>query len=289
MTQSSSPTSPLTPLTLGHSPDADDAFMFAALAEGRIPTEGLAFEHILQDIETLNQRAQRSELDVTALSAHAYAYLTDRYVLLSTGASMGLGYGPIVVATKPLATADLPRVRIAVPGLRTSAYLELRLAIGEFEEVVVPFDRIMDAVAAGEADAGLLIHEGQLTYADTGLHLVLDLGVWWAAETGGLPLPLGVNAIRRDLPAELRTRADRVLRASVQWGLDHRCEALAWAGKWGRGLDIARMDRFVGMYVNDLTLDYGDRGRRAMAELFARASAAGLIPAGVQPEFVERG
>ncbi|HUT22918.1 MAG TPA: MqnA/MqnD/SBP family protein [Sumerlaeia bacterium] len=275
-------------LTLGHSPDPDDAFMFCGLAQGKVATEGLEFEHALQDIETLNRRAENSELDVTALSAHAYAFLTDRYVLLNSGASMGLGYGPRVVAKRDVALSDLARRRIAVPGERTSAFLALRLCIGEFEYVVVAFDKIMDAVVAGEAEAGLLIHEGQLTYADQGLRLVVDLGAWWHAETGGLPLPLGVNAIRRDLPPDVIARADRVLRASIQWGLEHRTEALKHAAAWGRDLDAERTDRFVGMYVNDLTLDCGETGRRAIETLFERGIQAGLLPRGAAPEFVAR-
>jgi 1,4-dihydroxy-6-naphthoate synthase len=277
-------------LTLGHSPDPDDAFMFCALARHQLLTPGYEFEHILQDIETLNQRAHRSELDITALSAHAYAYLTDRYILLNSGASMGQGYGPMIVASEPLSPSDLSSesgdICIAVPGERTSAFLALRLAIGEFNYKVVPFDRIIETVAEGEAQAGLLIHEGQLTYADQGLRLILDLGVWWEQETGGLPLPLGVNAIRRDLPLKVQQDADRILRASVEWGLVHRLEALEHAGAWGRDLDHPRTDQFVAMYVNELTLDYGEKGRRALEEFLGRAAQAGLIPAGVRPEFV---
>lgn len=273
-------------LTLGHSPDPDDAFMFCALAQGQIDTEGLEFEHILQDIESLNRRAERSEIDITALSAHAYAFLSDRYILLNSGASMGDGYGPCVIAQKPLNIGDLSKVRIAVPGERTSAFLELRLCIGAFDFCVVPFDEIGAAVSAGKAEAGLLIHEGQLTYRDEGFHLIIDLGVWWKDMTGGLPLPLGVNAIRRDLPRELQVRADRVLRASVEWGLANRKTALAHAGKWGRNLDESRTDRFVGMYVNDLTLDYGERGRQALEALFRKGSEEGLLPAGAKAEFV---
>ncbi|MBN1866925.1 ABC transporter substrate-binding protein [Candidatus Sumerlaeota bacterium] len=273
-------------LTLGHSPDPDDAFMFHALAKGQIDTEGLEFEHLLQDIETLNRRAERSELDVTALSAHAYAFLTDRYLLLNSGASMGLGYGPSLVAREPLSLDECRKRPIAVPGERTSAFLALRLYLGEFQYRVVAFDRIIDAVRAGETDAGLLIHEGQLTYAGEGLCLVVDLGAWWSDLTSGLPLPLGVNAIRRDLPNDLQLRVDRVLRRSVEWGLAHRQEALVSAAAWGRDLDDARTDRFVSMYVNDLTLDYGDSGRRALGEFLRRGAEAGLLPARVEPEFV---
>lgn len=278
-------------LTLGHSPDPDDAFMFCALARGRVDTEGLDFEHVLQDIETLNQRAERSELDITALSAHAYAFLTDRYLLLNSGASMGEDYGPMVVAPEALPVEQLPAKKIAVPGLKTSAFLELSLAIGEFEHLVVPFDEIIETVLAGRAEAGLLIHEGQLTYADQGLALCLDLGRWWQGETGGLPLPLGVNAIRRDLPPDVIERADRVLKRSILWGLEpaNRPEALEYAAQWGRDLDPERTDRFVGMYVNHRTLDYGEEGRRAIAELYDRAARAGLIPPGTRPEFVGQG
>lgn len=278
-------------LTLGHSPDPDDAFMFCALARGKVNTEGLEFEHVLQDIETLNQRAERSELDITALSAHAYAFLTDRYLLLNSGASMGEDYGPMVVAPEAIAVERLPEKKIAVPGLKTSAFLELNLAIGKFEHVVVPFDEIIETVLEGRAEAGLLIHEGQLTYADQGLALCLDLGRWWQGETGGLPLPLGVNAIRRDLPPDVLDRADRVLKRSILWGLEpaNRPEALEYAAQWGRDLDPERTDRFVGMYVNRRTLDYGEEGRRAIAELYDRAARAGLIPPGTQPEFVGRG
>jgi 5,8-dihydroxy-2-naphthoate synthase len=273
-------------LTLGHSPDPDDAFMFWALAENKVETSGLQFEHILQDIETLNQRAERSELDVTALSAHAYVYLTDRYLLLNSGSSMGQGYGPMVVAREALSLDDLrSKARIAIPGERTSAFLALRLCIGDFDYIVVPFDEIIPTVLEGKADAGLIIHEGQLTYADEGLRLIVDLGEWWSGETDGLPLPLGVNAIRRDLPPDVLRQADRVLRESIEWGLDHRADALKHAGKWGRDLDADRTDRFVGMYVNELTLDYGESGRAALHEFFRRASGAGLIPP-TEPEFV---
>jgi 1,4-dihydroxy-6-naphthoate synthase len=275
-------------LTLGHSPDPDDAFMFYALAKNRIDSEGLEFEHILQDIESLNRRAERSELDVTALSAHAYAFLTDRYVLLNSGASMGQGYGPMVVAREAIDVADLSvRKKIAIPGVKTSAFLALRLCIGDFNFIQVPFDEIIEAVVEGKADAGLIIHEGQLTYRDEGLRLLVDLGEWWGRETGGLPLPLGVNAIRKDLAADVLERADRVLRRSVEWGLAHRQEALEHAGKWGRNLNSGKTDEFVAMYVNDLTLDYGEKGRTALVELFARAAKAGLIPPDSRPEFVE--
>jgi 1,4-dihydroxy-6-naphthoate synthase len=279
-------TEPIRKLTLGHSPDPDDAFMFCGLARGAVRAEGLEFEHILQDIESLNRRAERSELDITALSAHAYAFLTDRYILLNSGASMGQGYGPMVVARREMPLSELSKCRIAVPGERTSAFLALRLCIGDFSYSVVPFDAIPDAVAKGEADAGLLIHEGQLTFGDLGLHLVVDLGVWWGSETGGLPLPLGVNAIRSDLSESVQCQADVVLKQSIEWGLANRREALGHAAQWGRDLDDSRTDRFVAMYVNDLTLDYGEAGRNALREFFRRASEKGWIPSGSQPRFV---
>jgi 1,4-dihydroxy-6-naphthoate synthase len=260
--------------------------MFCGLAKGLVPSPGLAFQHVLQDIDTLNRRAEKRELDITALSAHAYAFLTDKYELLNSGASMGLNYGPLIVARRDIAPADLGRVRIAVPGERTSAFLALRLAVGDFQYETVMFDQIPQAVLEGRCDAGLLIHEGQLTYADMGLKKILDLGEWWFRETGGLPLPLGVNAIRSDLPDALKKQADRVLRASIDWGLRNRRAALEWAGKWGRDLDLDRTDRFVGMYVNELTLDYGDTGRRALRLFLERAAERGYVPAGVQPRFV---
>ena len=272
-------------LRLGHSPDPDDAFMFYALAAGKIDCEGLEFEHVLQDIETLNRRAESGEFEITALSVHAYAYLHDRYLLLPHGASMGDGYGPLFVARRPLDVEELRRATIAVPGLRTSAYLAARLALGDFAHRVVAFDRIMEAVRAGEADAGLLIHEGQLTYAGADLHAVLDLGVWWRDETGGLPLPLGVNAVRRDLPADVVRRVTRVLGASIRYALEHRRPAVQHALRYGRGLDDALADRFIDMYVNELTEDLGERGRAGIREFLGRGHAAGLIPGPIALEF----
>jgi 1,4-dihydroxy-6-naphthoate synthase len=274
------------PFTLGHSPDPDDAFMFYALAEGKIDTGGLRFEHILQDIETLNRRAMAEELDVTAVSLHAYAYLQDRYALLAHGASMGDRYGPLVVAREPLDPADLRTRTVAVPGTLTTAFLCLRLAIGNFRFTVLPFDRILEAVAAGHADAGLIIHEGQLTYREHGLHPVLDLGVWWADRTDGLPLPLGGNAVRRALGPETVARVAAVLEASIRYGLEHRREALPHALRYGRDLDLDLTDRFVGMYVNDYTVNYGERGRRAVQRLLTEAYEAGLAPGPVRVEFV---
>ena len=273
-------------LTLGHSPDPDDAFMFYALAKGLIETGDLQFEHILQDIETLNQRARRGELDITALSFHAYAYVADRYALLTCGASMGERYGPLVVASEPMILSDLPGCRVAVPGPLTTAFLVLRLAVGDFPHVVMPFDRILGAVAKGEADAGLIIHEGQLTYARLGLHRVADLGEWWYGETG-LPLPLGVNGVRKDLGRPLMERIARLIRASIDYGLAHRAEAVRHALGYARDIDETLADRFVAMYVNKYTVDLGERGRQAVAELLDRAYAGGLIPHSVTCEFLE--
>lgn len=275
-------------LRLAHSPDADDAFMFHALAEGRIPTGDRAYVHELADIETLNRRAIRGELDVTAVSFHAYAYLADRYALLPHGGSVGDRYGPRLVAKAP-APAD-PRAalegkRVAVPGLLTTAFLALRLYQPVFEPVVVPFDRIEQSVAGGSVDAGLLIHEGQLTYAEHGLHLWADMGVWWHAETG-LPLPLGGNVIRRDLGDALIREVSRDLRESIAYGLSHREDALRYAMRFARGLDAARADQFVAMYVNGFTLDYGERGRLAVQTLLDRAAAAKIIPAPVAVTYV---
>jgi 1,4-dihydroxy-6-naphthoate synthase len=275
-------------MRLGHSPDPDDAFMFYALAEELIPTDGFRFEHILRDIETLNRWAAEGRLEITALSVHAYAHLSDRYRLLPHGASMGERYGPIVVAREPMEPAELPSRRVAIPGTLTSAYLQLQLAVGRIDDpVIVPFDRILDAVADGEVDAGLVIHEGQLTYGGQGLVRVIDLGEWWDDLTGGLPLPLGANAVRRDLGEDVMNRLSVLLRESIRFGLEHRPEALAHAARYGRGLDDQLADRFVGMYVNDRTLDYGDDGRAAVAELLRRGYEAGLVPGPVVVDFVE--
>ncbi len=276
-------------IRLGHSPDPDDAFMHYALAgEPKIPTDGFRFEHILEDIETLNRWAVEGRLEVTAISIHAYAYVADKYRLLPHGASMGEQYGPIVVSREPMDVKDLAGKRIAVPGLWTSAFLELQLAIGRITDpIITPFDQILETVQSGGADAGLVIHEGQLTYRDEGLHLVTDLGVWWHELTGGLPLPLGGNTVRRDLGEDAMRRLSRVLRDSIAYGLEHRAEALEYAGQWGRGLNDDLTDRFVEMYVNDRTLDYGDAGRAAVAELLQRAAAAGLIPKEVPVDWVD--
>lgn len=275
-------------IRVAHSPDSDDAFMFYALAEGKLDTGDLRYEHELSDIESLNQRARRKELDVSAVSIHAFAYLTEDYALLASGSSMGDGYGPRLVATSP-APAD-PRAaargkRIAVPGLFTTAYLALRLWQPEFEPVVTPFDQIEDAVHRGDVDLGLLIHEGQLTYADDGLHLWADMGAWWLAETG-LPLPLGGNVVRRDLGPDVIRQVARDLKASIVYSLEHRRDALAHARQFNRGISDERTDAFVGMYVNDWTVDYGERGRRAVQLLLDRAAEAGVIPKKVSVEFV---
>jgi 1,4-dihydroxy-6-naphthoate synthase len=272
-------------IRLGHSPDPDDAFMFWALAEGAIDSRGFEFEHVLRDIQTLNEWALEGRLEVTALSLHAFPFVQDRYVLLPHGASMGSGYGPIVVSREPLDRDRLAEVEIAVPGRMTTAFLVLRLAIGGFRHRVVPFDRILDEVKEGRADAGLLIHEGQLTYEAEGLRKVLDLGEWWLLETG-LPLPLGVNVARRDLGAQTLRDLSEVLAESIRAGLEHRDEAMRYALRFGRGLDTQLADRFVGMYVNELTQDYGEEGRAAVRELLRRAEAAGVYEQPVQVEFV---
>ena len=281
-------TTTLEPRTIlvAHSPDSDDAFMFYALAEGKIDTDGLRYVHELQDIESLNQRALRGELEVTAVSIHAYAYLADRYALLPHGASMGDQYGPRLVARSPLTRSDVKGLTIAVPGPLTSAYLALKLYEPEFTPVFTPFDQIEDAVERGDVDAGLLIHEGQLTFAARGLHLVADMGVWWYNETG-LPLPLGGNVVRKDLGEETIRLVSRHLRESIAYGLEHRSAALDHAMRFARGLDKSDADTFVGMYVNDWTLDYGERGREAVRRFLRRGVEAGVIPHTVDVEFVD--
>jgi 1,4-dihydroxy-6-naphthoate synthase len=272
-------------IRLGHSPDPDDAFMFWGLASGHVDARGFEFEHVLADIQTLNEWALEGRLEVTALSLHAFPYVQGRYALLPHGASMGSGYGPIVVAREPMTREELRRVRITVPGKMTTAFLVLRLYLGDFEYNEAPFDRILDQVREGQSEAGLLIHEGQLTYAGLGLEKVVDLGEWWLLETG-LPLPLGVNAARRDLGDDALRELSAVLERSIRAGLDNREEALAYAGQFGRGLDADLTDRFVGMYVNELTCDYGDEGRSAVAELLRRGEAIGAFPEPVRVEFV---
>jgi 1,4-dihydroxy-6-naphthoate synthase len=270
---------------VAHSPDSDDAFMFYALAEGKIDTEGLTYIHELQDIESLNQRALRGELEVTAVSIHAYAYLADRYALLPHGSSMGDKYGPRLVALKPYTRDSIKGKRIAIPGPLTTAYLSLRLYQPDFTAVPIAFDQIEQAVKSGLVDLGLIIHEGQLTYAEDGLTLVEDMGAWWFAETG-LPLPLGGNVVRKDLGEALIKKISRHLRASIKYSLDHREAALDHAMKFARGLDRSKADTFVGMYVNDWTLDYGERGKEAVRLLLKRGVEAGVIPKAVDVQFV---
>jgi 1,4-dihydroxy-6-naphthoate synthase len=274
-------------ITVGHSPDPDDAFMFYALAHDKIDTGGLQFRHELQDIETLNRRALKGELEVSAVSIHAYAFLLDKYALLPSGCSMGDRYGPMVVARKPLTLDALKGIRIAVPGTMTTAFLTLQLLLGkDIAYDVMPFDQILPAVAAGKYDAGLIIHEGQLTFQNQGLHLIVDLGVWWQEKTG-LPLPLGGNVVRRDLGPETIRQISRLLKESIRYSLDHRDEALTYALRYGRDLDRGLADRFVGMYVNDWTLDYGPRGREAVRRLLDEGHRAGIIPSPTRVEFVE--
>jgi 1,4-dihydroxy-6-naphthoate synthase len=274
-------------ITVGHSPDPDDAFMFYALAHDKIDTGGLRFRHELQDIETLNRRAMRGELEVSAVSIHAYAHLLDKYALLPSGCSMGDRYGPMVVARRPLSVEQLKGVRIAVPGTLTTAFLALRLLLpGGFTYEVIPFDHILGAVAEGKFDAGLIIHEGQLTFQNQGLQLVVDLGVWWQEKTG-LPLPLGGNVVRRDLGADTIRQISRLLKESIRYSLAHRDAALNYALQYARDMDKGLADRFVGMYVNDWTLDYGPRGREAVRRLLDEAHRAGVIPSAVNVEFVE--
>ena len=275
-------------IRVAHSPDSDDAFMFYGLAERKLDTGNLEYVHELSDIESLNQRARQGELEVTAVSIHAYAYLWRTYALLNSGSSMGDGYGPRLVSTEPRPDdprAALEGIRVAIPGKLTTAYLALQLYQPRCAVEVIPFDQIEDAVHRGEFDAGLLIHEGQLTYADEGLHLWIDLGAWWGTETG-LPLPLGGNAVRRDLGAEVIAQIARDLKASIVYGLEHRAPALAHAKQFNRGIGDERTDRFVGMYVNQWTVDYGPRGRLAVQTLLDRAYSARLIPEPVKVEFV---
>ena len=272
-------------ITIAHSPDADDAFMFYALAQGKVSDPELECVHVLEDIQSLNERAFRGEYEVTAVSFHAYAYLADRYALLPHGASMGDGYGPMVVARDPLSREDLQGKSIAVPGTLTTAFLLLKFWNPSLAHSVIPFDQILDAVVARRVHAGLIIHEGQVTYGSLGLHKVVDFGEWWKEETG-LPLPLGGNVIRKDLGPALMRRVSHLLRESIAYALAHREEALNYAMQFGRDMDRRLADRFVAMYVNDLTLDYGERGRAAVKRLLAMGHERGLIPHRVEPEFV---
>jgi 1,4-dihydroxy-6-naphthoate synthase len=274
-------------ITVGHSPDPDDAFMFYALAHDKLDTGELRFRHELADIETLNRRALKGELDVTAVSIHAYAHLVGRYALLPSGCSMGDRYGPMVVARRPLSSVDLGGLRIAVPGTLTTAFLALRLLMGkDFTYTVVPFDRIIHSVAAGDFDAGLIIHEGQLTFQNQGLRLIVDLGVWWQEKTG-LPLPLGGNAVRRELGLPVMREISRLLKESILYALAHRDDALTYALEYARDMDRDLASRFVGMYVNDWTIDYGPRGRQAVRRLLDEAYRASLIPAPIDVEFLD--
>ena len=268
---------------IGHSPDSDDAFMFYALAKGLIPTDPFEIVHVIEDIETLNQRALAAELEVTAISVHAYAYVAQDYAFMPCGASIGDRYGPLVVSKTPMDT--LEGKRIAIPGKMTTAYLTLSLFQPNFEAETRPFDKILDAVQKDEVDAGLIIHEGQLTYAREGLHKIIDLGEWWYEETG-LPLPLGANVIRRDLGTEKIHRITSLLKQSIQYSLEHRARGLEYAMTYARDMETALADKFVGMYVNDYTLDYGDKGRAGVRELLHRGNAAGIIPRRVDADFV---
>ena len=280
-------------IRVGHSPDPDDAFMFHALANDHVDTGSYKFTHELVDIETLNQRAFEADLELTAISIHAYAFLHDKYALCSCGASMGDGYGPMVVSREACEVDDLKKKVIAVPGKLTSAFLGLRMCLGQdFEYVLVPFDEIIPAVQSGEyqgqkVDVGLIIHEGQLTYANNDLKLVLDLGVWWQELTDGLPLPLGANAIRKDLGEETIHEVQRLLYQSIDYGLKHREEALEYALQYGRDLDRSKADEFVGMYVNDWTLDFGAKGREAVTKFLAMGYEQGILPELIVPEFVD--
>lgn len=289
---------PSSTFLLGHSPDPDDAFMFYAMAAGKIPMQGYNFEHILQDIQTLNERALRQELHLSAVSIHAYAHLLDHYALLPCGASMGDGYGPMFVAKKnhpniPVENASLEEKkkwlrsqRIAVPGLMTSAYLAAQLCLEQFDYIVIPFDQIFEILHTGKADVGLIIHEGQLTYANEGFIKILDLGAWWKEETG-LPLPLGGNVIRKDFSLEQRREINEIMKASIRYGLEHRRAAVEHSMAHARGMEVPLADEFIGMYVNDYTLDYGTTGRAAILEFLGQAAKRDLVPAIKQLEFVE--
>jgi 1,4-dihydroxy-6-naphthoate synthase len=277
-------------LTLGHSPDPDDAFMFYGLAQGLIPTRGLRFEHILEDIQTLNERATRGELDISAISMHAYAYVSEHYALLPSGASMGDGYGPMLVAKRKLTRDQIARSRIAVPGTMTSAFLALQLWLDRkastLDFVVVPFDRIFEAVRTGKAEVGLIIHEGQLTYKNEGLELCEDLGIWWGRENDGLPLPLGGNVIHKRFSPEDRRKVSEILSHSIQFSLDHRPEAVRHALRYARDMGSEKADQFIGMYVNHWTLDYGERGRESIRRFLGSAFDKGLLDHSQELEFV---
>lgn len=273
-------------ISVAHSPDSDDAFMFYGLATNKLDTGDIAFTHVLQDIQTLNEEARRGTYDVTAISFHAYAYVADKYALLPHGASIGDKYGPIVVANEVREPEEIPKLRIAVPGTLTSAFLALRIFNDSFQYEVVPFDQIIEAVQSGRCDAGLLIHEGQLFYEKVGLHKVLDLGEWWHEKTG-LPLPMGGNAIRRELGGDLMRDVSRLLRESIRYSLDNREDALQYAMQFARDMDTELADRFVAMWVNDLTLDYTDRGREAVRKLLQEGFERKIIPKKVAVDFAE--
>lgn len=273
-------------IRVAHSPDSDDAFMFYALANKKFDTGGIEFENILNDIETLNQKAMHGEYEVSAVSIHAYPYIADKYQMLSSGASMGDGYGPMVVSKKQYKVKDINNLKIAIPGTRTSAFLALSIFAGTFEYEVVPFDRIVDKVIAGEYDAGLIIHEGQLTFGNSGLHNIVDLGEWFK-EKFNLPLPLGGNVIRRDLPEEVKKKVSFYLKKSIAYSLDHRKEGLEYALGFARGMDTKLADKFVGMYVNDWTLDYGEKGKEAIQLFLDLAYERNLLPARCKAEFIE--
>lgn len=273
-------------ITVAHSPDSDDAFMFYALATNKLDTGQIQFEHVLQDIQTLNEEATRGKYEVTAISFHAYAYVADKYILLRHGASIGDNYGPILVSRQPTTPAEIPNLKIAVPGELTSAFLALRIFAPDFRYEVVPFDQIIAAVENGTCDAGLLIHEGQLFYESMGLHKILDLGEWWHEKTG-LPLPMGGNAIRRDLEPDIIQQVSDYLRDSIKYSLSHREDALQYAMQFARDMDPELADRFVAMWVNERTLDYGERGREAVRRLLADGFTAGIIPHSVAVQFVD--
>jgi len=273
-------------VTIAHSPDSDDAFMFYGLAKGKLDTGGLEVSHVLRDIETLNQEARRGTYEVTAISFHAYPYVADKYALMPCGGSIGDGYGPLLVARQKMAPADVAKARVVVPGMLTSAFLALKLFAPGAATRVVPFDQVLDEVRDGRADVGVVIHEGQLTFGGHGLTKVLDLGAWWKQETG-LPLPLGGNAVRRDLGPETMARLTRLVRESVRYSLEHRAAALEYALSFARGMQLQVADRFVGMWVNQRTLDCGSDGREAIQLFLDRGHAAGVIPTRVRADFVE--
>ena len=272
-------------IRLAHSPDADDAFMFYGLAAGKIDAAPFQLDHVLEDIQTLNDRASRGEMEITAISAHAYAYVRDKYVLTRCGGSFGDGYGPMIVSREPISEAELPGKTLAVPGTTTSAFLALQLYRPGLRTQMLPFDKIVPAVQAGVVHCGLIIHEAQVTYAQQGLHCVVDLGAWWRDKTDGLPLPLGCNAIRKDIDRAARAELVRMISASIEYGLAHRAEAVAYAMQFAGDMETSQADTFVGMYVNDLTLDMGDRGRRAIEEFLRRGHEAGLTPDALPLEF----